>query len=179
MVCKSTSLGGEIVKSFRTAFTGSSVLEEEELNETPDWLFSFLMHQRLFKPPISLDLSSVLQIDASSVYRIFGFRRDYAGETYRRGVKRDELLKQMQELIDNLISEEDIFKRIDKNKLFKFLSAMLDKLPLEQTSIPEDELTRRIRKIMALEAMSGILDDLTPEQLEAFETSVKRRVLFE
>ncbi len=77
-----------------------------------------------------------------------------------------------------LISEEDIFKRIDKNKLFKSLSAMLDKLPLEQTSIPEDELTKRIRKIMAQEATFGLLDVLTPEQLEAFETSVKWRALF-
>jgi hypothetical protein len=88
------------------------------------------------------------------------------------------LKKQMSELMDKLISEEDIFKRIDKNELFKSLSAMLDKLPFEQISIPEEELAGRIRKIMALEAMSGILDDLTPEQLEAFEASVKRRPLF-
>ena len=80
--------------------------------------------------------------------------------------------------MDKLISKEDIFKRIDKKKLLKSLSAMLDKLPLEQISIPEEELTKRIRKIMALEAMSELLDDLTPEQLEAFETSVKRRPLF-
>ena len=99
-------------------------------------------------------------------------------ESYRRGRKRDELLKQMSELIDKLISEEGIFKRVDKSKLFESLSDLLDKLPLERISIPEEELTKRIRKIMALEAMSGILDELTPEQLEAFEAAVKRRPLF-
>ncbi len=103
----------------------------------------------------------------------------HTGESYRRGRKRDELLKRMSELIDKLISEEGIFKRVDKNKLFESLSDLLDKLPLERISISEDMLTERIRKIMTLEAMSGILDELTPEQLEAFEASVKRRPLFE
>lgn len=72
----------------------------------------------------------------------------------------------------------EIFKRVDKNKLFESLSDLLDKLPVERISIPEDMLTERIRKLMALEAMSGILDELTPEQLEAFEAAVKRRPLF-
>ena len=90
----------------------------------------------------------------------------------------DELLKQMPGLMDKLIGKDDIFKRIDKNKLLKSLSAMLDRLPVERIAVPEEELIKRIRKIMVLEAMSGLLDDLTPEQLEAFETSVKRRALF-
>ncbi|HDH86963.1 MAG TPA: hypothetical protein ENF36_02820 [Desulfobacteraceae bacterium] len=169
----------EIVKyPVQTAFTGSSILEEGKLNETlEDWLFSLPTRQKLFKPPVSPELSSEFR-DTSSVYRIFGLGREYTEETYKKEVKRVELLKQMSGLIDKLISEEDIFKRIDKNKLLKSLSAMLGKLPLEQISIPEEELTRRIRKIMALEVMSGLLDDLTPEQLEAFETSVKRRPLF-
>ena len=162
----------------QTVFTGSSILVERELNEIQDRLFSSLMQQKLFKPPISPDLSSVFQIDASSLYRVFGVRREYAEESLRREVKRDELLKQMPGLMDKLISEEDIFKRIDKNKLLKSLSAMLDRLTVERISFPKEELTKRIRKIMALEAMSGLLDDLTPEQLEAFETSVKRRPLF-
>ena len=179
MAYEPTSWDASIVKyPVQTAFTGSSILVERELNEIRDRLFSFLMHQKLFEPSIHPDLSSVFQIDASSVYRIFGVRREYAKETYSREVKRDELLKQMPGLMDKLISEEDIFKKIDKNKLLKSLSAMLDRLPIEQISVPEEELTKRIRKIMALEAMSGLLDDLTPEQLEAFETSVKRRPLF-
>jgi len=179
MTYEPTSRDVEIVKyPFQPTFTGSSILEERDINETMDWLFSFLMHQKLFKPPISQDLSSVFQIDTSSVYRIFEFRRDYAEETYRGEVKRDELLKQMSGLMDKLISEEDIFKRVDKNKLFKSLSAMLDKFPLERISISEGMLTERIRKIMALEAMSGMLDELSPERLEAFEAAVKRRPLF-
>ena len=174
MAYEQTYRDAEIVKyPVQTAFTGSSILVERELNKTLDWLFS--LRQGLFK---TLDLSSVFQIDASSVYRIFGVKREYAEESFRREMKRDELLKQIPGLMDKLIGKEDIFKRIDKNKFFKSLSAMLDKIPLERISIPEEEFTKRIRKIMALEAMSGILDELTPEQLEAFEAAVKRRPLF-
>lgn len=68
---------------------------------------------------------------------------------YRRDIYSDELLKSASQLIDKLISEEDIFQTINKNKLLDSLSDMISKLPPKQLSISEDEFINRIEKIMA------------------------------
>ena len=95
------------------------------------------------------------------------------------------LLKQQKENISSEINslntvegKEKFFREIDKAKLLRAISELLNDIPYEQLKIPEDELFERIRGILVLEAVSGILNELTPEQMKGFDEAVKRRPLF-
>lgn len=161
----------------RHAFTGSSILQDGSTDRI--WgrqppLIESCIHRR---PSIRF------QTDESSVpgiYGTLGVDRETVttGESHRRTTERGELLKLASSLAEELVSDKNIFKKIDKDRFFKYLSIMIDKLPLEQVSVNREDLTKRIEKIMALEVMSGILDDLTPEQLETFAAEVKRKPFF-
>ncbi len=71
----------------------------------------------------------------------------------QKGRKRNNITKYMWEIIIEL-SKEDLFKNVDKIKLYSFLISKID--VLEPYDINKEELYRRIRKIMAIEAMSKI-----------------------
>lgn len=88
----------------------------------------------------------------------------------QKGRKRNNISKNMWKIIIDL-SKEDLFKNVDKIKLYNFLFSKID--VLEPYDITREELYRRIRKIIAIEAMSRIFDGY-PEQLILFE---KRRDL--
>lgn len=82
-------------------------------------------------------------------------------------------------IVDKLIEDREIFKKLDKTKLIEFFSSLTEKMPSEQgMSVTDDELTTRIEKIMLIEATTGILNELNPEQTESFEAATKRRELF-
>lgn len=165
------------VPSLTQAFTGSSTQKDEVLL---DYLLSNLTPNEWYPRPYH-DLRPVFQIDnMSSINQILKARDELSNtkEPYRRDIRSVELLESTSQLIDKLISEEDIFQNINKNKLLESLSDMISKMTPEQISISEVEFVNRIEKIMALEAMSGILEDFTPEQIDDLETEIKRRPFF-
>ena len=161
----------------RHAFTGSSILKDGSTDRI--WgRQPLLVESCIHRHP-----SIRLQTDESSVHGVcgtLGLGRETAtaGESYRRTTERGELLKLASSLVEELVSDKNIFKKIDKDRFFKSLSLMIYKLPPAQVSVNREDLAKRIEKIMALEAMSGILDDLTPEQLETFTAEVKRKPFF-
>ena len=81
-------------------------------------------------------------------------------------------------ILDKLTSHEEFLRDIDKKKLLKTISEILNEIPPEQMKISEDELIKRIRSVLVLESVSGILNELTPEQIKDFDEAVKRRPLF-
>lgn len=81
-------------------------------------------------------------------------------------------------IVDKLAEENEILKVLDKTKIMKSLSNLMEDPPDDLTSIPVDELSRRIEKVMIIEAMSGMLSDLTPKQMKFFEAAAKRRKFF-
>ncbi len=91
---------------------------------------------------------------------------------------KDIIMPHISETVDALIKNNVIFEKIDKPKLMKSLSALVEKAPEKLISITNDELTERIEIVMVIEATAGMLKDLTPEEMKVFEESAKRRDLF-
>lgn len=161
----------------RHAFTGSSILKDGSTDRI------WGRQPPLIESCIHRHPSIRFQTDESSVPGIYGtleVSRETVttGEPYKRTTERGELLKLASGLVEELVSDKNIFKKIDKDRFFKSLSLMIHKLPLEQVAVNKEDLAKRLEKIMALEVMSGILDDLTPEQLETFAAEVKRKPFF-
>lgn len=92
---------------------------------------------------------------------------------------KDMVMLRISEIVDTLIGNNAIYRKIDKPNLMKSLSALVEKAPEKLISVPNDELTERIETVMVIEATAGMLQDLTPEEMKVFEESVKRRDLFE
>lgn len=92
--------------------------------------------------------------------------------------EKDFVLSRISKIVDRLAEDGEIFKEIDKIKMMKSLSALIEKSPQKLMSITDDELTRRIEKVMLIEAMSGMLNELGPAQMKVYEAAVKRRELF-
>ena len=90
-------------------------------------------------------------------------------DLYRQKRKKERTLSSISEIIDK-ISEEELFKNIDKRKLFEYFSS---RLHLIDYNIKKDELYRRIRKIMSIEVMSRIYDGLSPEQVDKLSRSFR------
>ena len=89
---------------------------------------------------------------------------------YQKRRKRNNISGYMWEIIVEL-SKKDLFKNIDKIKLYESLYSKIDKL--EPYEISKEELYNRIRKIMAIENMSKIYDDLSPEQIDKLSRSFR------
>lgn len=91
----------------------------------------------------------------------------------------EEVLSLISKIVDKLIEDKEIFKKLNKTKLIEVFSSLTEKMPSEQRmSITDEELITRIEKIMLIEATTGILNELSPEQTESFEAATKRRELF-
>lgn len=121
-------------------------------------------------------LANVLQLTDNTPNEIFTFKEGTSGfgliSVYYFGVDKDHLFMSIERILDSLLTEEELFNTVDKNKILELIKETINKIPENEIPLSEEELTKRIRKILALEAMSGILEDLTPEQLEAFESSI-------
>jgi len=74
-------------------------------------------------------------------------------------------------IIDQLQSEEEVLKDIDKDKILK----IINESSLNLDNISENELVKRIKGILAIEAMSGLLKNLSESELKEFDENVKRR----
>ncbi len=86
----------------------------------------------------------------------------------------EEVLSLISKIVDKLIEDREIFKKLDKNKIIEFFSSLTENMPPEQKmSITDDELTTRIEKVMLIEATTGILNELSPEQSQSFEAATK------
>jgi adenylosuccinate synthase len=97
---------------------------------------------------------------------------------FLRREKIRKILKDISNIIEEIISKEDGFKEIDKRRLLNSILEILDGFTVEQLKIPRSELVRRIRKVIAVESVFGILNELSPEQIKDFDEIVKRRPLF-
>ncbi|MFQ6062271.1 MAG: hypothetical protein ACE5J9_03740 [Methanosarcinales archaeon] len=153
----------------------SSRIEEIDKNEILDSL-SFIWIRKLLKEHFFYyfyqSLLPSLEIDLSSVYPRFEIKSETSS------IEGDVLLR-ISNIVDKLIEDSEVFKKVDKTKLMEFFSSMIEKsLPGQLTSITDDELTQRIEKIIAIEALAGMLNDLSPAQMEAFDKAVKRREFF-
>ncbi len=129
---------------FSQAFTGSSTQKNEI---TIDNVLSNLSPNKRSRG-FYHNLQAVFQIDSmSSTNQILKTRDELikTKEPYRRDIR--SVLKLASELIDKLIGEEDIFQRINRDKLSESLSRIIKKLPPEQILVSEDELAKRIKKI--------------------------------
>lgn len=84
--------------------------------------------------------------------------------------KRNKISVYMWKIIVEL-SKKDLFKNVDKVKLYESLYSKIDKL--EPYEISKEELYSRIRKIMAIENMSKIYDGLSPEQVDKLSRSFR------
>lgn len=93
-------------------------------------------------------------------------------------MEKTQLLIQIQNLIDIIISKEEIFKTIDRRKLLKEILKIINELSPDAVRCSDEELETRIRQIMVLEIVSGMLNDLSSEQIKTFDEAVKRRRLF-
>lgn len=91
---------------------------------------------------------------------------------------KDTVMRRISEIVDTLIEDNEIFKKIDKPELMESLSILVDKAPEKLISITDDEITQRIETVMVIEAAGGMLKELTPEEMKVFEESVKRRKFF-
>lgn len=91
----------------------------------------------------------------------------------------EEVLSRISKIVDKLVEDNEIFKKLDKTELVEFLSSLMEKLPPEQRmSVTDDELTDRIEKVMLIEATVEVFNEMNPEQMESFEAAAKRRELF-
>ena len=111
---------------------------------------------------------------------LHGLRELYCQEGHitRLAPEAEEMVRLLK-IINKLIEEKEVFKKINKAKMIEFLSNMVENLSFEQlTSVTDDELTNRIEKIMLIEASSGILNELSQAQMESFEEAIKRREFF-
>jgi len=165
---------------FQDVFVSSSKEEIIASQILERWLLSF--RGKPFEKPFFTipNLSPILQIDSSSsIYRFLQFKSETAltGEFYRKE-EQSELLEKVSRICDKLILEESSFRGVDKTKLLRTISEILNEIPSEQFNIREEELFERIKGVLALEAVSGILNELTPEQIKDFDEAVKRRPLF-
>ena len=86
-----------------------------------------------------------------------------------------EEINKISRIIEQLQSEEEIFKDIDKNEILK----TINESSLNLSNIPNEELVKRIKGVLAIEAMSGLLKDWSKEEIKEFDENVKRRPLFE
>jgi hypothetical protein len=91
-------------------------------------------------------------------------------------VEGEDIISRISKVIDKVISEDEVFKEIDRANLLKELSGMIGEINLHQVS--DDELYSRIKKILALELVFGVLGNLTDKQIKTFDEAVKRRSIF-
>lgn len=89
----------------------------------------------------------------------------FENELLKKMRKKDKLLNSILKIINELIEEDETFKKINKKELYEFLYSNIDILPID---ITKEELRNRIMKIMAIEVMSKIFDGY-PGQLKLFE----------
>ena len=90
-------------------------------------------------------------------------------DLYRQKRKKEMTLSSISAIIDE-ISEEELFKNVDKRRLFEYFTS---RLYLIDYDIKKDELYRRTRKIMSIEVMSRIYDGLSPEQVDKLSRSFR------
>ena len=82
-----------------------------------------------------------------------------------------EEIDKISRIIEQLQSEEEVFKDIDKNKIFK----IINESSLNLSDISENELVKRIKGVLAIETMSGLLKDLSEDELKELYEDDKRR----
>lgn len=91
-------------------------------------------------------------------------------------VEKDTALSRISEIVEDSIQNEKVFHNLDKAKLIKIFSNLLDKTsPTKVLSLDNEELSDRVTGVMAIEAMSHLLDDLTEEEKEIFFDAVEGR----
>ncbi len=165
---------------FQDVFASSS-REEISASEISRRLFLNFKGKQFEKPLFAaLNPSQILQIDySSSIYHTLEFKSETAltEEPFKK-TEPINVLETVSGICDKLILEEKIFREIDKTKLLRTISEILNEIPSEQMKIPEDELFERIRGVLVLEIVSGTLNELTPKQIKNFDEAVKRRHLF-
>lgn len=93
-------------------------------------------------------------------------------------MEKNVALMRMSKIVDRLIEDDEIFRDIDRSRVMKSLSVLMENPPSDLMSISDDKLTHRIRKVMLVEMMSGMLNDLSPAQMKSFDEAVKRRRFF-
>lgn len=156
-------------------------------------LYIWTRHRTLKMSPFYQNLLPLIESDPSSVWPRFEIGKYFIiwsnfdikikpyliDKPYSIEDEKDTYLVRMLKIVDELIEDNEVFKKVDKTKLMEFLSTITEELsPEELASITDDELTKRIEKIMLIEVMSGMLNDLSPKQMESFEEAVKRREFF-
>ncbi|MDO9593167.1 MAG: hypothetical protein Q7I98_08315 [Erysipelotrichaceae bacterium] len=159
----------------------SSSREEISVSELLERWFLSLGGKPFEKPFFAIpNLSPILLIDySSSIYRFLEFKSETAlTEEFFRKVEQIKVLEKVSIICDKLIFEESSFRSVDRTKLHRTISEILNEIPPEQLKISEDELIKRIRGVLVLEAVSEILNELTPEQMKGFDEAVKRRTFF-
>jgi len=161
--------------SFQDVFVGSS-REKIDTSEILERRFSSFnikpSKDYFFYIP---NLFSRVQIDySSSTNQFFESKNETVlTEELFRKEKIREILKDIANMIDEIIHKEERFKEIDKIKLLDSISEILNNFTLEQLKIPRDELFRRVRKVIILESVFGILNELSPEEIKDFDKIVK------
>lgn len=163
-------------KDYPVQYTASgSSMRGIDISEISDRLYSILIRQKPSDGSVYYySLLPLLEMDMSSVMPCF--KPKLKTETYSE--KRDVSVL-LSKIVTKLMKENEVFKKLDRNKLTKIFSDLIENLPTEQlTSITQNELKSRIERVMAIETLAGILNDLSPEQIEAFDEAIKRRQFF-
>jgi len=150
---------------------------EDERNKNKELCDLLIEKFRKCFPPYRVLSSFLSKVDSSSLFPI-EVRGENSSLKDNTGI-RDAILRSISDIINKLVTDKDVFKKVNKTRLMKFLSDLMKKLPEEQfIDITENELFQRVEKIMLVEATAGMLSDLSPKQLKSFEASIKRRALF-
>jgi hypothetical protein len=159
---------------------GSSTGETETI-DVPQSLFDIWIRERPPREVHPQTSSSALEADFYPSRPDFGLWKMWAEISFTTGdlAASNEALWRILDIIDRLIKQRGLFRKIDKWQLIRFLSTLVEKLPPDVlASIDDDELTRRVEKIMFIEAIAGTLNELSPVQMEAYEAAIKRRKFF-
>jgi len=175
MLCEMTSRDVKFPPLQQDVFVNSS---REEINMS-EILGSF--KGEFAKPFFSIpNLSRILQIDySSSIYRVFEFKSETAlTGNYSKNEKIKKLLKDISNMIDEIIAREKQFQDVDKEELLNSISNIFNNFTSSQLEISREELFKRIENLVALRAAFGILNELSPEDIKDFDRLVKRRPFF-
>jgi hypothetical protein len=154
---------------FQDIFASSS-REEISIRGTPEKPF--------FAVP---DLLQIVQIYycLSSGYQFFESRSETVRtDNYSKNEKIKKLLKDISNMVDEIIAREKQFQDIDKEELLNSISKIFNNFTSSQLEISREELFKRIENLVVLRAAFGILNELSPEDIEDFDELVKRRPLF-
>jgi len=95
-------------------------------------------------------------------------------EKYMKTISKSRTLNKASELIDGLISNDLLFKDVDKRMVLKDLSEVFDDMSAEQVELSGNMLQDTLKGILVGYAASDIFDDFTPSQEQQFERATKR-----